>query len=279
MTKKRILLPLDGSPASLKAYIPAKSLSELLNLPLCILHVSEKLHSISKLREKLNISKEDLKHFILSHQTGNPADIILEESKNSAYIVMGTHGKTCDVSLKAGSVTLTVIENTFKPVLLIRPEIELKIKDNLWIPQKTLIPLNGAPNSSQALTPVIELLAEINAEIDLLHITCSNTNPPSEEGSLITPYYTDYQQHEWASWSSEFLKRFCLVLQDCNHIKINLSVAHGEPSKEILNFAGTNNNDFISIAWHGSFSELRASVVKKILLEAPCPIMLIKIKD
>ncbi len=278
MGKKKILLPLDGSAASLKAFIPAKSLSELLNLPLCILHISEEKLDKDSLLEKLGIKKDAIQCFIITHKTGNPAQVILEESAECDYIVMGSHGETCDVSQNAGSVTITVIENTFNPVLLIRPDAELKIIEGKWMPQKTLIPLNGAPNSAQALAPAINILAKINAEIDLLHITSHEVELPREEGSFIAPYYTDYPQHEWASWAKEFLKRFCPILQERNHIKTNLSVSHGNPADEILNFARANKNDFIAVAWHGTFSHLRASTLRKILSECPCPIMMIKIK-
>lgn len=276
---KKILLPLDGSEASLKAFIPAKSIAELLGITLCIIHISEETLSQDEFLEKLGIKKEDMGCFIISQKIGDPSEIILKESENCDYIVMGTHGKTCDTKLKTGSVTLKVIENTFKPVLLIRPEIELKIQNGNWIPQKALIPLNGAPNSAQALVPAMNILAKTNAEIDLLHISEHKCEPLKEEGSFTAPYYEDYPQHEWSGWAKEFMRRFCPILHNHNHLNLKLSHSHGTPSDEILNFVRENENDFIAVAWHGSFSHLRAATLKKVLLESPCPIMLIRIRD
>ena len=276
-TMKKILLPLDGSKASLKAFIPAKSLAELLETTLCILHISEEELDQNAFFEKLGINKEDLDCYIISHKTGDPAKIILEESEQCDYIVMGTHGETCDITKRAGSVAIKVLENTDKPVLLIKPDIEINLQNGRWIPQKALIPLNGAPNSAQALIPAMDILAKTIAEIDLLHISFQKVEPPKEEGSFTTPYYEDYPQHEWKSWSKEFMRRFCPILHNHNHINLKLSLSSGNPAEEILNFARENKNDFIAIAWHGTFSHLRASTLKKVLFECTCPIMLIKI--
>ena len=275
---KKILLPLDGSEASLKAFIPAKSLAELLETTLCLLHISEEKLDQEALFKKLGIKKEDLSCYIISHKTGDPAKVILEESRQCEYIVMGTHGKTCDTSKKAGSITRNVVENTYKPVLLIKPDIEISSQNGKWIPTKALIPLNGAPNSAQALIPAMNMLVKTTAEIDLLHISSQEIEPPKEEGAFTTPYYEDYPQHEWNSWSKEFMRRFCPILHNHNHINLKLSLSHGTPSEEILNFAEENKNDFIAIAWHGTFSHLRASTLKQVLAQCNCPIMLIKIK-
>jgi len=275
---KKILLPLDGSKASLKAFIPAKSLAELLETTLCILHISEEKLNQEALFKKLGIKKENLNCFIISHKTGDPTKILLEESEQCDYVVMGTHGETCDTTKKAGSITRSIVKNTYKPVLLIKPDIEISCQNGKWIPKKALIPLNGAPNSAQALLPAMNILVKTTAEIDLLHIASHEIEPSKEEGSFTMPYYEDYPQHEWNSWSKEFMRRFCPILHNHNHINLKLSLSHGNPAEEILNFADENKNDFIAIAWHGTFSKLRAATLKKVLSECGCPVMLIKIK-
>lgn len=275
---KKILLPLDGSEASLKAFFPAKSLAELLEMALCILHISEENLDQDTFLEKLGINKDDLCCYITSHKTGDPAKVILEEAEQCDYIVMGTHGETCDTTKNVGSIAVKVVENTYKPVLLIRPDLDICSQNSKWIPQKALIPLNGAPNSAQALVPAMNILEKTTAEIDLLHISCNTVDTTKEEGAFTAPYYEDYPQHEWNSWSKEFMRRFCPVLLNHNHISLKLTLSHGKPAEEILNFARENKNDFIAIAWHGTFSHLRASTLKRVLSECPCPIMLIKIK-
>lgn len=273
----KILLPLDGSEAAYKAFIPAKSLAELLDLTLCILHVSKEERTQQELLQRLNIKPSDMGCFVVSQKGGEPRDVIIEEAERSSYIIMGTHGETCDETLRMGSTTAEVIEGTNKPVLLIKPNACLNITEGKWIPHKALIPLNGAPGSAQALAPAMRILEKTTAKIDLLHIFHEKTEPISEEGSFTAPYYEDYPQHEWPSWSKEFLKRFCPTMK--NHIKMNVSISKGDPAEEIAGFAEKNQNDFIAIAWHGTLSKFRAMTLKKILFNSNCPIMLIRIQD
>lgn len=276
---KKILLPLDGSETSLKALIPAKSLAGIMGAGICILHVSDEKMDEKICISSLGIKKERLGCFVVLNRIGDPAKVILEESERYDCIVMSTHGKTCDTYRRAGSVAIEVLENTYKPVLLVRPDIEIKCnEEEIWIPQKVLVPLNGAPNSAQALVPAMKIVAKTHASIDLLHIPGQKKEDSSEEVSYTTPYYVDYPQHEWDAWSKEFVRRFCPILTNHNNINFKLSYSYGDPGEEILNFARENKNDFIVMAWHGTFSKFRASVLKKVLLETPCPIMLIKIK-
>ena len=273
--KEKILLPLDCSEASLKAFIPAKSIAELLDMTLCILYISEEESSKEELLRKLNISAEDLKYFIISHKTGLPEDLIVEEGENCKYIVMGTHGETCDESKRLGSITAAVVENTSKPVLLIKPNACLTVENGKWIPHKTLIPINGTTGSAEALYPVMEIVSKITSQIDILHIYSNETGQNVNKEAFSVPYYEDYPQHEWGSWSKEFLKRFCPTMK--NHIKMSVSLSQGNPADEILNFAEKNNNDFIAIVWHGTLSHLRAKTLKKLLVKCDCPLMLIKL--
>ncbi|HSA07170.1 MAG TPA: universal stress protein [Candidatus Gastranaerophilales bacterium] len=273
--KGKVLLPLDSSEASIKAFIPAKSIAKLLDMTLCILHISDEELTTEELLDKLKIKIEDLEYFVISQRAGSPEEVILEESKSCDYIVMGTHGKTCDTTLRMGSTTAKVIEQTFKPVLLIKPDVCLHIENGLWSPQKTLIPLNGTPGSSEALAPVMMFIAKTSSKIDILHICISPTEQTLEQSKFSAPYYEDYLQHEWASWSKEFIKRFCSVNK--NHIKASISLFHGDPAEEILSFAKKNNNDFIAVVWHGTMAHLRAKTLKRILIECDCPLMLIRL--
>lgn len=275
----KVLLPLDGSPASLTAFIPAKSIAEMLGMTLCIIHIHDEKHGKEELIKKLNLKKEELDYFIICQRTGNPETVILEESKECNYIVMSTHGYTCDETRRMGTITSGVIEGSPVPVLLIKPSACMNITNGKWIPYKALIPLNGAPESGQALTPAMEILAKTNAQINLLHIYCEKQEPIKEKGGLTAPYYVDYPQHEWPSWSKEFLKRFTPIMKNHNHIKTSLCIAKGDPGDEIAAFAEKNNNDFIAMAWHGTMSEFRAITLKKILSKSCCPIMLIRIKE
>lgn len=272
---KMILLPLDGSDISLKAAFAAKSIAILLDIPVHVLYASEEELSREELLNKLKINKNDLPRNVISHKKGNPVDVILEEAKNSEYVVMSSHGQGYDPSKISGSVAAKVIENTNTPVLLIRPDIHLTNNGNFWTPKNALIPLNGTPCASPALAPAMEILTRTGAELDLLHVTISTPGRHIEPGAYTAPYYEDYSQHEWPSWSKEFLKRFGPDIKD--NIKIEFFVSSGDPAEEIINYAKQNKNDLIAMAWHGKLAPPHATILRKVMFEAPCPVLLIKI--
>ena len=274
MSNNRILLPLDGSKTSLTALLPAKSIAYLLNMVIHILYVSEKELTYNELLSTIQIDESDFPRSIISHKVGNPAEVILKESENAAYIVMCTHGSGYDESKLTGSVSSQVMENSTAPVLLIRPDVVLTRENDLWEPKHVLIPLNGTPGASQALTPAMDIALKTKAKIDLLHISFSGKNDHVEPGAMTVPYYEDYPQYEWPSWSREFLRRFCTL--SCSE-NPDFYVSTGDPGEEILNFARKNKNDLIAMAWHGRILPPHASTLRKVMFEAPCPILLTRI--
>lgn len=276
-SNKIILLPVDGSESSLKAISPAKSIATLLNMTIKVLYVSEESCPTKEIIEKLNLEKEQYADCILINLSGDPADIILEEAQKAAYVIMATHGESTDNSKLIGSTSYRVIKNSETPILLIKPDVCLTMENNRWTPKNALIPLNGTPDSAQALTPAIDLLTQTAAEVDLLHISTPYSKHISDKGAFVTPYYTDYQHHEWSIWSKEFLKRFCPVF-DRNNIKYNLYLANGDPASEIIAHSKKFNNDIIAMAWHGHIGHMKAQVLQQVIQDAPCPILLIKIK-
>ncbi|MDD3013766.1 MAG: universal stress protein [Candidatus Gastranaerophilales bacterium] len=276
-SEKMILLPLDGSEASLSALLPAKSMAILFNIPIYILYVSDKELKREELIDKLKLDTGDLPRFLLVQKTGNPADVIISESQCAKYIVMGTHGETANLNELTGAVSKEVLKRSKIPVLLIRPDMKLPFQDNIWKPKKVLIPLNGTLGASHTLGPVVEILTLTSAEVDLLHIVTSKAEIPTEPGCLTTPYYVDFPQLEWTSWSKEFIRRFGPILHNHNHIKFNLSLLCGDPADEIILFADKNHNDLIAMTWHGNLVEPHASILKKVMLQSHCPCLLVRI--
>jgi len=276
-SEKMILLPLDGSEASLAALLPAKSLAILFNIPIYILYVSDKELSREELIKKLKFDTDELPRFLLVQKSGNPADVIINESQNAKYIVMGTHGETANIEELTGSVSKEVLKNSEIPILMIRPDMKLPLQDNIWKPKKILVPLNGTLGASHTLGPVVEILTLTSAELDLLHIVTSKAEIPTEPGCLTTPYYVDFPQLEWTSWSKEFIRRFGPILHNHNHIKFKLSILSGDPSDEIISFAEKNHDDLIAMTWHGNLTEPHAKILKKVMRLAPCPCLLVRI--
>jgi nucleotide-binding universal stress UspA family protein len=274
MIEKMILLPLDGSKASISALIPAKSLSVLFNIPLYILYVSDKKFSRDELISKLNINPAELPRFVLLQKSGDPSEVIISEMKNAKFLVMGTHGETANMDKLIGSVTKKVMEVSEVPVLMIHPRMKINLEKNMWVPKKVLIPLNGTIGASHTLGSVIEILVKASSSLNLLHIV--QIKPDKSSETMTTPYYIDFPQFEWNCWSKEFIRRFGPILHNHNHISYELSLLRGDPGEEIISFAKNHNNDLIAMTWHGDLSEKHALILKKVMKLAPCPTLLVR---
>ena len=281
--KKKILIPLDSSETSLLALAPAKGLAKLLGMALHALYISDEELTKDELIKKVGLHDEDLPKIMLNHKSGCIEDVILEESKTADFVIMSSHGETCNKEKLAGSTTIKIMENIDVPLIIIKPEIVVSLEEGFWKPKKILIPLNGSMGAAQALAPVMNIISKIQSHIDLLHISssvsCQETETAREEGTFTAPYYQDYQHHEWKLWEKEFMRRFYEIMRE-NNVKTTLKLTHstGEPAEEIIKFALENDIDFIALAWHGNMGHLHAVTMQKVLSKTPCPILLVKIK-
>ena len=267
-SSKIILLPLDGSNSSLKGILPAKSLAILLNTHVHIIHISEETLSHQDLLKKLGISTKEISEFVITHKRGNPIEIILEEAKSASCIII-CNNKTEFIN----PVTLKVLEKSNVPVLLFKPDTIITPNDGAWIPGRILIPLDGTPDSAQAFDASFDIIREAKADIDVVHIL--NLDNEGEEDSIKAPYYVDHSYQEWSLWSEEFLKRFFPYNPTDTHVKLHVSTHN--PAEEILSFAKKNKNDLVVLAWNGKLSSGHGEVLKKIIREISCPILLNKI--
>lgn len=268
MKASKILLPLDGTDVALKAILPAKSLAVLLDAYIHIIHISNEILTHEDLLKKVKVNPKEMPEFVITHQSGDRAKIILEEGKSASYIVI-CNNKTEIIN----PVTLEVLENSNVPVLLVKPDTIIEKENEIWIPRKILMPLDGTPDSAQAFDASFEILRNAKAKIDVLHIF--SLEGDKDEDLLSPPYYEDHPQQDWSSWSKEFLKRFCPCCLPDAEVKLHLSTH--DPAEEILSFTEKNKNDLISIAWKGKLSSGHGEVLKKIIREIPCPILLNKI--
>jgi nucleotide-binding universal stress UspA family protein len=134
-----ILVAIDGSKSSKRAFEKAIFLSKKCEGSLHILHVvtcdlggdsaivfdlldQVKTNAASMLEDyRKEADKNGIPVKIMMHQ-GDPAQIILELSKKEKYdlIIMGTRGRTAFQELLLGSVSLKVIHHSSCPVMVVQ---------------------------------------------------------------------------------------------------------------------------------------------------------------
>jgi len=142
---RRILVPVDGSDLSKKAFRKATSLAKKFGSEVAIIHVYERLpgswgipgmegldlpveqiieqtkEAAERLtREYEKIGKEMGVEISSSMVEGDPADEIIKTSDEFDMIVMGTHGRGGLLHLLIGSTAERVARHACCPVFLIR---------------------------------------------------------------------------------------------------------------------------------------------------------------
>lgn len=265
--KRSILLPLRGTEEETKVITTAKSLSELLSAYIHILYLSEEPISKKDLLERLQVNRNEFPGFIVTHKSGDPAKVILEEAKKSDYLVINTENLS--------PVIINVIENTEIPVILMKPDTVLELYEKKWKPKRILFPLDGSIESAQAVDASLDIIKKTDPDIDVLHIFTTK-EIKGKEASPGALFYQDHPRNDWGVWMKEFVKRF--FPHEIKPEKISLSLSKGKAAPAILDFTKRSKVDMIVMAWQGVFGEDHAMILKDILSSIRCPVFLIRIK-
>jgi nucleotide-binding universal stress UspA family protein len=136
--------------------------------------------------------------------------------------------------------------------------------------RRVLVPLEGSPSSSEAMRQAEELLCRKGREILVLHVGTSAS--PTEPGSFGVPRIMDQEQYEWPAWHDEFRMRFSSCPRGGRHRTL---VEVGDPAETILAQALKLKAQLIVLAWSRDVGEGKAQLVRSLLCEAPCPLLLV----
>jgi nucleotide-binding universal stress UspA family protein len=120
----------------------------------------------------------------------------------------------------------------------------------------------------------VEIAERAGAELLLVHVADLEA-APGEPGSLIPPLYIDHPQHDWPAWTSEFVRRFASLCLH-GHVHVRFRLAYGDPTSVVLRLAKEQSADLLLLAWRGVLDEPRAAILKTLVAEARCPVMVIR---
>jgi len=272
-----IVVPLDGSREAKDALPAAKLAARIAGAHVLVVQAVERELPALELLQCMGLRPEETQGFIVDQIVGPAAEAIvsLARDRNAILIAMTTRGRTAYQGRTVRPVVETVIQNAPCPVLLVRPEIDQKVASMTGV-RRMLLPLDGAPSSAAVIGPALDLAERSHAEVDVLYVA-TRAARPAEPGALAAPLYVDQPQYEWPSWAREFVTRFGTCLgQRPLPTPTRFFLRHGDPATEILDLARARDADLIVLEWRGKLDPRHASVVKGVLSDAPCPVLLIQ---
>jgi len=288
---EKILVPLDGSNLSELVLAYVEELGERLGSEIILVHVCPpKLGSFSHkhqiyVEQMAQVVKEHLKRkdkvrpVLLS---GAPNKEIVDYAKKEdvSLIAMMTHGQSGVKRWLLGSTADKVIRETDRPVLLIRAEAPLTMRDEGKL-NKLLVPLDGS-KLSEAILPYVEaLLSPITTvpkpEVTLLHVIAP-TRYVAGGGSISNVHYSMVEIQKLRSLAEGHFKHIASGLES-KGIAVTWEDPVGNTAEVIIDYAEKNNANLTAMCTHGysGFSRLfLGSVANRILHHGNTALLLVK---
>jgi nucleotide-binding universal stress UspA family protein len=273
---KRILCPTDLSPYSGNAVRYALALARAHNAELILLHCTDGSDSDEELG-LLESSVTEHNNLIGSRWRAvvAPADDIGEMIISQAQrervdlIVMRSRRRPHRAAL-LGSTAESVCRSAPCPVLVMHNDEREFVSNDLKVDLKrVLVAYDFSDYAELALKYGLSIVQEHQAELHLLHVL-----PPR---SLHEPEIAWYPVQRESAYHSA-ARRLQRVVPADVHLwcDVKTAVSEGNPYREILHYAETNEINLISVGAHGAGFGMRAlfgSNVDRVLRQAPCPVL------
>ena len=89
--------------------------------------------------------------------------------------------------------------------------------------------------------------------------------------------YADANHHELAERLNEMVARACPMCsaEERRHID-DFQLAHGDVAQELLRLIEQKQANVLAVGWRGQFIEGHAEVLKTLIQQAHCPVLLVR---
>jgi nucleotide-binding universal stress UspA family protein len=271
-----IILPMFNPERERSGFLVARILADTLGASLRVATVGTSAPASQDLARQLSVPAEQLDEVAIENITGDLADATLRmaDALQRAIVVLAIRFRdetSSDGTQTFDAIAQQILEKITGPVLVVPPDRDM----SGWHLHKELLPQDGTPNCASALTQLINRSVQMGIENLVLRVAGARVGQPSEPGSLATPRYVDHPQYEWETWGREFLDRIAGTGKEPGAAGLRLLMASGEPAAEILRVAQEEAVDLIVLPWHCAFGSGRARMVKAVLRDTACPVLLL----
>jgi len=274
----KILVPVDGSASSLMAEETAAKIAKKTGANITVLHIIREpmlgYRLPSKIEEEImghieqeaeKITREALTIFAEERVNADlkvvrwrdPADTILEFSKNYDLVVIGAYGENEKSPYALGSVTKKVMRQTRNPLLVVK---RVSALSNL------LICVDGSENALKALKYGAQLADKMDSDITLLNV---------QEKRMF-----DYAPDVVEDLGKKILSKAAEVIME-KKSKINRKLEIGVPADVIVEVAEKGNHDLIIMGSRGLGKVKRfllGSVSDDVSHKAKCSVLIVPAK-
>lgn len=237
-----ILVPHDGSPEAAKALGCAAWLAQRLGAAL---------------------------HVLEAAPDPGPALRKAIDAHAAALVVMTARGGSAsagqDPGRRIGRVAETLIGESTVPVLL----LPLRYREALpWT--SMLVAASGEAAADQALEAALQLAAALRLELDVVYCESAAT-----KASAIGAY-ADAPHYEYPSRLESMVRRAASPHLSQDRPIAQVLLCHGDPAAQLLAQVARRGASVLALGWHGRLGAGRAQVLKRLLDEAECPLLVVR---
>lgn len=269
-----LLLPLDGSLEAAKAASCALWLAQTLDATLHVLYAATQLLPENEALPRLHAPHVQQPRVVLHQLPADPDAAVLEAitSYGVDLVVMSARGESVltrpKLSQELGHIAQAVIGSSPVPVVL----LPLRYHEALpWT--SVLAAASGEMAADHALEAAAQLAAALGLRLTVMY---------AESGAYAmraTPFgaYADAAHHEYPLRMQAMVERGLAgcTSAECNCVDRTL-VRHGDPAKILLEQVARQPSSLLALGWHGALGPGRALVLKDLLEQAECPLLLVR---
>lgn len=262
-----LLLPLDGSGESAKSVPCALWLTEQLGATLHVLHVTPDPAPVDQALNKLGIPQGRRPEIVVHQTKGEVVEEIIEvvSKHRIGMLIMSARGQSYSdknaPEKRLGSTARQILERCAIPVIL----VPLHYRQVLpW--QSMLAAASTDSAACHALDVAVQLAAVLKIKVTVMH---------ADAGA--TTRYADMAHHEYPHRIEEMVARGLAgrTHEECRHVEQAL-LRYGDPAQMLLQQVAKEPYSILALGWHGSLDEGRALVLKRLLEQAECLLLIIK---
>ncbi|NEX63678.1 universal stress protein [Noviherbaspirillum galbum] len=268
-----LLLPLDGSPEAAKGVGCALWLAEALGATLHVLHAARQPLAAAEALARLHLPGGHAR--VILHQMPGQADAATLEAVSAHgvdLVIMSARGASAsagrNLEQRLGSIAQVVIERSPAPVLL----LPLQYREVLpWT--SMLAAASGETAADEALKAAVGLAAALRIPLTIMH--ADDAAQADNRRPLRT--YADAAYHEYPHRMEALVKRGLSGRSaDESGCIEQVLLRHGDPADILLAQVECQGCSVLALGWHGALGAGRALVLKRLLEEAGCALLLVR---
>jgi nucleotide-binding universal stress UspA family protein len=290
----RVLCPVDFSDISQHALDHAAAIAHRHQAHVTLLHVFVTRPTMDAPPLLLeDADRESLKTSIREMAARVPADVIVDVRVEQAehvhneilgqlaatradLLVLGTHGRSGFQRLFLGSVTEKVIRKATCPTLVVPPRAPDVSPDAAIQFKRILCPIDFSESSLSALAYAVNLAAEADAHLTLLHII---EMPPELRENPMAPDFDIDRIH--AAAEADARRRLQELIPDeaRTYSTVETAVVEGRAYPRVLQRSAEEQADLIVMGVHGRSAIdmlVFGSTTHHVIRGATCPVLIVR---